>query len=181
LNPRLRLFVAAELPEPVVDALVRWRPRDDALRPVAADALHVTLAFLGERAEGEVEALSRVVAHAARPVGGLSLAGAVWLPRPRAPRVLAVEVRDADGALAALQADVARGIEEVSDWRREKRPFLAHVTVGRVRPRGRPGLDMGAPPDAGTFAAAALTLFRSRLHPHGARYEPVARAMLVEP
>jgi 2'-5' RNA ligase len=54
----VRLFVAAELPEPVVSALVGWRPALAALRPVAPEALHLTLAFLGERSAREASAAS---------------------------------------------------------------------------------------------------------------------------
>ena len=174
----MRLFVAAELPEPVAGALARWRPRVDGLRPVAVEALHVTLAFLGERSEDEASAIGGVVREAARPVGSLALDAALWLP-PRRPRVLAVRLADGEGALGALQAEVAAGLESVTSWRREKRRFLPHVTVARVR--GRVDLDPPELPDAGPFAATAVTLFRSHLSPKGARYEPLARAELELP
>ena len=41
----MRVFVAAELPAHVVSALVAWCPRTDALRPVASESVHLTLAF----------------------------------------------------------------------------------------------------------------------------------------
>ena len=176
----MRLFVAAELPEPVAGALARWRPRDDGLRPVAVEALHVTLAFLGERDEEEVEAIGAVVRGAARPVGSLAVDEALWLP-PRRPRVLAVRLADGDGALGALQADVADGLEAATSWRREKRPFLPHVTVARVRHGARAGGELPAVPELGAFAATAVTLFHSRLSPKGAHYEPLARAGLELP
>jgi RNA 2',3'-cyclic 3'-phosphodiesterase len=169
-----RLFVAAELPQEVVDALVRWRPTHDALRPVKAESLHVTLAFLGWRDEAEIDVLSPLIAPLARPVAALSVARARWLP-PRRPRVLALELADADGALAALQRDVAGAIESAIEWKRERRPFLAHVTVARVRARP-PEVD--DPPRLGPFAATALTLFRSHMGPGGSRYEALARAPL---
>jgi RNA 2',3'-cyclic 3'-phosphodiesterase len=171
-----RLFVAAELPEEVVDALVRWRPRDDALRALAPESLHVTLAFLGWRDEAEIDVLGGLLDGLARPVGRLSVGGARWLP-PRRPRVLAVELDDADGALAALQRDVAAAIHAAVGWQPEKRPFLAHVTVARVRGRARAD-DLRDPPALGPFAAPALTLFRSHLGSGGSRYEALARAPL---
>jgi RNA 2',3'-cyclic 3'-phosphodiesterase len=171
-----RLFVAAELPEEVVDALVRWRPRGDALRAIAPESLHVTLAFLGWRDEADIDILGGLLDGLARPVGGLSVGGARWLPLRR-PRVLAVELDDADGALAGLQRDVADRVGEAVGWEPEKRPFLAHVTVARVRGRARVD-DPGDPPALGPFAAPALTLFRSHLGPAGSRYEALARARL---
>ena len=55
--------MALELPARVRMQLVEWRSaaigdRDD-LRLVAADSLHVTLAFLGSRPVEEVEAIGR--------------------------------------------------------------------------------------------------------------------------
>ena len=56
---RARLFVALELPEAAREALERWRAsvfRDvDGLRPVAPEALHATLCFLGWRSVDEIE------------------------------------------------------------------------------------------------------------------------------
>lgn len=174
----LRLFVAAELPGDVVEALVDWRPRADGLRPVAPEALHVTLAFLGSREEDDVAAIAPVLERVARPVGRLSLARAVWLPKRR-PRVLAVELEDADGALAAMQGELAAGLREAIGWTPEKRPFLAHVTVARVRSGARRLPDAEDVPDRGPFGASALTLFRSLLSPRGARYEPLTRTKLL--
>jgi 2'-5' RNA ligase len=180
----VRLFVAAELPPPVVAALVGWRPALDAVRPVAPEALHLTLAFLGERSVAEASAAAGVVRSVAAPVEGLALGAARWLPRRR-PRVLAVEVEDGGGGLGALQAAVVAGLEEAIGFVPERRRFLAHVTVGRVRSGGgaaaRPGSggDLPAVPRGAPFALAALTLMRSRLGgQRPARYEPVERVAL---
>jgi 2'-5' RNA ligase len=177
----VRLFVAAELPPSVVGALVAWRPALDGVRPVAAESLHLTLAFLGERTQEEAMAAAGVVRSVAAPVDGLVLGSGRWLP-PRRPRVLAVEVGDPSGGLAAVQAAVVRGLGEAIGFRDERRAFFAHVTVARVRSGARvpdgalPGLAERDP-----FALAALTLMRSRLNrspPAPARYEPVERVAL---
>jgi 2'-5' RNA ligase len=179
----VRLFVAAELPEPVVAALVRWQPALAAVRPVASGSLHLTLAFLGERSSAEASAAAEVVRSVAAPVDGLTLGAARWLP-PRRPRVLAVEVEDGGGGLGALQVAVVAGLEAAIGFVPERRRFLAHVTVGRVRSRGlapAPGAagDLPALPRGAPFALAALTLMRSKLGGgRAARYEPVERVAL---
>jgi 2'-5' RNA ligase len=173
----LRLFVAAELPGEAVDALVGWRPRADGLRPVAPEALHVTLAFLGAREEDEVATIAPMLDAAARPVRALSLGAPLWLPKRR-PRVLAVDLGDADGALAALRADVVERLQAGIGFEPERRGFLAHVTVARVRAGTRELPAVEPPEPLGLFAASAVTLFQSRLHPRGARYEALARATL---
>ena len=64
-----RLFAALDLPVPVRDALGafgRAAAADDfALRAVRDDALHVTLAFLGHRPAGELEAIVGALHEAA--------------------------------------------------------------------------------------------------------------------
>jgi 2'-5' RNA ligase len=172
-----RLFVAAELPGDAVDALVSWRPGADGLRPVAPEALHVTLAFLGERDVGDVAAIAPMLDAVARPVRALSLGAPLWLPKRR-PRVLAVDLGDADGALAALQADVVARLHDGIGFEPERRAFLAHVTVARVRAGTRDLPAVDPPEPLGPFAARAVTLFRSRLSPRGARYEALARTTL---
>ena len=175
----MRLFVALELPADVVAALDGWRPRDDALRPIAPENVHLTLAFLGERPDGDAERVGAVLERAARPVGEASLDGALWLP-PRRARVLAVRL--AGDGVVALQAEVAQALSDAIDWEPERRRFLPHVTVARVRSGARaPRLELAPLPDLGPFPPGPLTLFRSRLSPKGARYEPLARASLPEP
>jgi len=177
----MRVFVAAELPDAVVSSLVAWRPRVDGLRAVAPQSLHLTLAFLGERSEAEAAAAAGVVRATAAPVDGLALGAPRWLPARR-PRVLAVEVIDRTGALAALQRAVAAGLAQAIGFAGDRRPFLPHVTVARVRGRARvSAVDLGAVPDVAEFRVEALTLMRSRLNaaPDGAaRYEALERVAL---
>jgi 2'-5' RNA ligase len=172
----VRLFVALELPDAVRAALLRWRPDDPALRPVPEEGLHVTLAFLGERSKAEARAVAAVLGAVARPVPALALGGPRWLP-PRRPRVLAVDVVDGDGALTALQFGLVGALADAIAFRPERRRFLPHVTVARVRD-GAPAVELGAPGGPASFAAAALTLFRSHLSPRGARYEALERVEL---
>ncbi len=135
-DERARLFVGLELPAAVREALVGWRAPVlsalPALRPVAAEALHVTLCFLGGQAVAEIEQ----IAAACRPVAELpepelSIGEPAWLPR-RQPRVLAIRLADAGGRLGAVQAWLSGALEAGRWYAPEQRPFLAHVTVARV-------------------------------------------------
>jgi RNA 2',3'-cyclic 3'-phosphodiesterase len=176
----LRLFVALELPAAARDALVAFRDAaadPDVWRPVAPDALHLTLAFLGRRPAADVPAIDEVLYAAAGPAPRLALTEAVLLP-PRRPRVLCAALADPDGTLAALQSRVSEGLEAAGVYTPEKRPFRAHATVARLRPRARPPRSVSVAPEPLEFRGEALTLFVSRLHPHGARYEPLVRLNL---
>lgn len=139
-------------------------------RRVPPEALHVTLAFLGQVESSE--AVCAAVGPALRPVGRLSLSGAVLLP-PRRPRVMAVRV---EGEIGELQACVSRALAGAGLYTPEKRPFLAHVTIGRARAEA--SSDLPEVP-ASAFMAPSVTVYRSLLSPRGARYEVVCRFPLL--
>jgi len=174
----LRLFVALELPQPARAALVAFRDAaadPSVWRPVAADALHLTLAFLGRRPATDVAVIEPILRAAAGSAPRLAFAGAALLP-PRRARVLCAALEDPDGTLAELQARVSGGLAAAGVYVPEKRPFRAHATVARLRPRARAPRAVEAAPEPLEFDGEALTLFVSRLHPQGARYEPLVRA-----
>lgn len=192
---RVRLFVALELPGPVREALVSWREpivaERSELRSLAPDSLHVTLCFLGSRWADEIPQIAAacvlaaggsLVEHAGRRAAGeapleLSLGEPLWLP-PRRPGVLAVSLDSPDGAVARLQAALARALVEGGWYEPESRPFLAHVTVARVRKGARIRREELPAPAATPFRATTVTLYRSRLGVGLARYEPLQSVSL---
>lgn len=181
---RARLFVALDLPGEFRAALVDWRERAlgarDDLRPVAPEALHVTLAFLGARPVEEVEAIGGLVERAVAGLAPVRLAVRDVVPVPaRRPRLFAVDLEDVGGRATALQAALSLALAEAGVYRPEARPFWPHITFARVR-RGQRPRGLGAPlPAFAPVRAGQVTLYRSRLHPHGARYEAVASVDLA--
>jgi 2'-5' RNA ligase len=177
-----RLFAALDLPEAARQELAGWGRRarrgNASVRLVDPEMLHLTLCFLGRRPLAELPALAQALADAAQPVGELELGAPLWLP-PRRPRVLAVEVHDGLGQLADLQGDVARMLSATSGWEPEKRRFRPHVTVARMREGTAPRERALEPTPMLGFAGEALTLYRSRLAPSGATYEPLERVALA--
>lgn len=172
-----RLFVAVDPPEPVRAEIAGWgRGAAAGARPVAADALHVTLCFLGVQPAAVVEEVAAVLRSRAAPVGRLALGAPVWLPRKR-PRALAIDVHDETNDLHELAADVGRGLAETIGWEAEARPFRPHITVARMRagvvvPGALP------PTPALSFEPESLTVYRSHLGGDGAVYEALARVAL---
>jgi 2'-5' RNA ligase len=133
----------------------------------------------GSRPASDVDAVARVLqAEAGTPAPRLATAGTLLLPRGR-PRVLAVALDDPDGTLAALQQRVSDGLASAGVYTPEKRPFRAHVTFARVRPRATLPRIASTPSEPLAFTAERLTLFQSRLHPKGARYTALTGAMLA--
>lgn len=176
-----RLFVALELPAAVRADLAAFghaaADGDDALRPVRDDALHATLAFLGHRDPADIPLAATAVRNTPTAAPPLALGDALWLA-PRRPHVLTVALDDLDGALAELRAQVVDRLGAALDWTPERRRFRPHVTVARVRRGARVRRKLPDPPRA-TFAAEAVTLFRSHLGRGPARYEALERVGLT--
>lgn len=177
-DERARLFVALELPGAVRDLLAEWRDGVvgglPGVRPVAVESLHVTLCFVGWVSAVSVDAVAAACGVVAgMPGASLRMRSGIWLPA-RGPRVLAVELSDVGGRLGAVQAALSGALAEGGWYRPEKRPFVPHVTVGRVGrgARVRPGsAELPEVPGDVLFSASTVTLFRSRLSASGARYE----------
>ncbi len=187
-SPRARLFVALDLPEAVRSGIAAWGKRalgDPALRPIAEESLHITLAFLGWTAEKEAQRLAEIVESSCGPAPPIELGDPVARPERGRPRLFALPVDSS--ATCALQAGLREKLVAARLYEPEKRPFWPHVTVARVRreERGskRPALVEKRPGPlpkdlSQSFRGVRLTLYRSQLQPQGAQYTPLAQVEL---
>ncbi len=186
-----RLFVAVPV-EPTVRERVgqavaearRICGDSRGLRWVGADALHLTLRFLGATPEGRVVPAADAVAEAARRVEpfALRLGASGAFPGAGAPRALWLGVDEGGPELAALarfldSALAARG------WPSDPRPFRAHLTVARAEDPGAGRQALAAMAEAArdlrpAWRADALVLFESHLGHGPARYAAVREAPL---
>ncbi|HLY86888.1 MAG TPA: RNA 2',3'-cyclic phosphodiesterase [Gaiellaceae bacterium] len=163
---RIRLFLALRLPDRALDEIEDWqRDQLPTVRVVPREHLHVTLAFLGQRQSGELDAIVEAMRDAAAEAGAIQLTP-LHYRETRTVGMLALE--DDGGGAAALAGDLHERLEELGVYRREGRPWLPHLTVARwrVRPQLRP-----EPPPRRTFVPSDAAAYLSRLHPDGARYE----------
>jgi RNA 2',3'-cyclic 3'-phosphodiesterase len=164
-DERLRLFLALRLPEDALDEVERWqRAQLSKVRVVPREHLHVTLAFLGHRPAGELDAVTGALRDAATMAGEIRLTS-VRYRETRSAGMLVLE--DEHGAAARLAGDLHERLERLGVYRREGRPWLPHLTVARwrERPRLRP-----EPPPRRTFVPSDAAAYLSRLRPGGAEY-----------
>ncbi|HEU4736875.1 MAG TPA: RNA 2',3'-cyclic phosphodiesterase [Solirubrobacterales bacterium] len=187
-SPRARLFVALDLPDAMRDGIVAWgreELRDPALRVVAPESLHITLAFLGYLPEREIESLAEVVQALAAPAATIELGAPVARPSLRRPRLFALPATSSGAGV--LQAELEEALVVKRLYKPEKRPFWPHVTVARVKSEGRgsrrPAVVEkvpGALPKRllGPALCVRVTLYRSVLQPQGSRYTPLAQVEL---
>jgi 2'-5' RNA ligase len=170
-DAKLRLFLALELPEAVSDALRAWGA-EHLSGGRLPDSLHVTLAFLGARPRSELEDILGALRAAAAHAVPFTLAPA----RYRETRSVGMLVLDDPSRAATRLADDVQGrLETLSVYRREKRPWLPHVTVLRFRERPRLSPPL---PAIEPFAPSETAAYLSRLHRSGARYEVLERYAL---
>lgn len=187
-SPQARLFVALDLPEETREGLVGWGREalsDPALRPVAPESLHITLAFLGSRPEEEIEAIADAVRESAAPAPWVELREPEQRPPRGRARLYALPA--ISPGTEALQAGLRERLVEGGFYEPEKRPFWPHVTVARVRSEARgsrrPAV-VSEPPGAipeeleEPRLAVRMALYRSELQPTGARYVPLAQVEL---
>lgn len=187
-SPRARLFVALDLPDDLREGIVGWGSEalsDPALRPVAPESLHLTLAFLGSRPEKEIEEIAAAVRESAAPAPWVELRDPERRPPRGRARLFALPAIS-PGA-EALQVGLEQRLVEAGFYEPEGRPFWPHVTVARVRPEARgsrrPAV-VSEPPGAlppeltEPRIAVRMTLYRSVLQSGGAQYVPLAQVEL---
>jgi 2'-5' RNA ligase len=176
---RTRAVAIAESARPALDRTlsIRWIPPQN---------LHVTLWFFGEVLERvSADILKAIDAPFVEPSFDLHLAGLGAFPQSGIPRVLWLGVRTGGDSVTRLHAELAVRLHQLG-LEPEPRPLSPHLTLARVkgvrsgaRLREARALWRDFPADAGTCRVCALTLFRSRLSPKGAAYEPLLRVPLM--
>jgi 2'-5' RNA ligase len=194
----MRLFVALDIDDAIRDRITRYL---DGVRGFAPDArwvrpesLHVTLKFIGEKSEEELEKIKRALEVTVADNIEMNFRGYGFFPGARAPRVFWIG-GDGGAALTSLAATVdgtlaPLGIPE------EEHAFNAHLTLARGgRGSGSPHQQKGdAPnrtfqrlqeklaalpaPEFGTMTAHDFFLYQSQLSPRGSKYTRLARFAL---
>lgn len=191
----MRLFLGVELDGDVraaaADAAGRLRTSLRRVAPalearwIEPANLHLTLVFLGEVADDRAAAVQGALTQGALSVPRFDLApaGVGAFPPAGAPRVFWIGVREGSGGMRALYDELTARLAPLG-FERERRPYTAHLTIARVKDTGRAApravrqVLADLPADCGRCEIAAVTLFRSRLSPRGAAYEPLLRVPL---
>src|SRR5436190_15946449 len=118
----MRVFVAIDIDESIRARIATFLEGVAGLAPdarwVRPESLHVTLKFIGEKSEAEVEAIKKALAEVKGGTVEISLRGYGFFPTARSPRVfwigieagpqlgsLAAAVDDATGALGIAKED----------------------------------------------------------------------------
>ena len=183
----MRLFVAVPLPPELTARAAALLPAAlPATRPVRAELMHLTLAFLGWTPDEQLDDVVAAARAAAtgQPSFELSFAGAGRFPATGRPRVVWLGIGEGQEALATLAVRVT-GELSTRQLKFDDRPFAPHLTLARVR-------DEATGPEARTIAAAVeavevpplrtrvdrIAVVESVLSPKGPRYTARAEVPL---
>lgn len=175
----MRAFIAIPLPEAIRKGLeeVSGRLSGEGLRGSYArsEAIHLTLKFLGDIEERQVDAIGDRMETACRPLAPFSLRiGRLGVfPDLTRPRVVWVGLAPSD-PLEELHRSLEAELAGLGFPPRD-RPFKPHLTLLRLKSRHNTRVlaEMCARqdlPDFPPMKAGQLTLYRSILHPQGARH-----------
>jgi 2'-5' RNA ligase len=155
--------------------IVRWIPEEN---------LHLTLWFLGEiKDEAAASLMDTLRTSWTIEPFNLAIGGSGAFPPSGPPRILWFGVTQGAASLEGTYRDLAARFAPLG-YEPERRPYHPHVTIGRIKEIDRTGSrklrEVLRDHDftAGCQPVTALTLFQSRLSPHGARYEPLLRVPL---
>lgn len=187
-----RLFVALDLGPDLRRELAacvqRLRPAVPETKWVRPEAMHLTLAFLGDTPLERLDELSAVLTAVTSGTAPFSCAvkGIGVFPGTRRPAVVWAGIDAGSVRLGQLAQRVREGLAAAS-LPSDPHPFAAHVTIGRVRhhTRLRPGvleeaLRQWAMHAFGHLAVDQVSVYSSLLTPAGPVYElqravPLAR------
>lgn len=169
-----RLFVAVELSPGIRAALAGLQRPLAGAAWVRAEALHLTLRFLGAGiAVAQLERMHAALGAVAVPPFTLEVCGVGQFP-PRGPaRVLWAGVQAPPGLLALAQT--VEQAAEAAGFAPETRPFSPHVTLARLKGQPTPApiaAFIAAQRDfqAGSMPVQAFALLSSTPGPHGSTY-----------
>ena len=174
----IRTFVAVFPPPEVREALfqaARNLPTSGDFRLVGKEKIHLTLMFLGDVAEDDLDNVKRVL----QPIRErhdpfeVSISAFGAFPSDRKARILWAGVEEGSEHLRTVAEDV-ENLLAPAGFERETRPYVPHLTLGRARTR-RTELDTSeTSPPALRFTVSALDLVKSTPSKNGINYAILA-------
>ena len=191
MSDNIRAFIAIDLPDYVLRGIggiqAGLKQSGVKVKWVRKESVHLTLKFLGDIPAHRVGEIGAAVHEAVKDVRPFTLEGkgVGVFPDFRRPRVIWAGI---SGELDTLK-DLCQRLEEALvkiGFPKEKRPFQAHLTVGRIKGGInkqilRAALEEQKEFVTDPFTVASVILYQSVLQPQGAIYTKLVEAELTDP
>jgi RNA 2',3'-cyclic 3'-phosphodiesterase len=185
-----RVFIAIAVPEPLEQQLAHLQgelaPKLPECRWTSARPFHLTLAFLGDVPDSDLNAVCQVVASSTEAIEPfeIEVTGLGAFPSPIKPRVIwAGATATNPKPLLALQESIVNSLARIGHRPDDER-FSPHVTVGRIKhQRHKPGglnglIERYCLWSAGRYTVTDVRVFASELGPAGSAYGVLGRGFL---
>ncbi|UCG78996.1 MAG: RNA 2',3'-cyclic phosphodiesterase [Nitrospirota bacterium] len=183
----IRSFIAIELSDEIKNGLsepiLSLGKSGADIKWVVPANLHITLKFLGNIKEDQIEDISTIISRisADHMDFDFSITGTGTFPEGKRPRIIWAGIKDHEkihGVYRDIEAEL-----EIMGFKPENRPFRPHITIGRVR--SQRGIDNLMEElvkyrhmDFGKQTAEEIHLMKSILKPGGAEYNKIFSAQL---
>ena len=150
---------------------------------VEPENIHITLKFLGEIQEKDLEIVNSIVSESVEGIKKfyINMVGVGAFPTPKNPRVIWVGVSEGAQELTNLAVKVSSQLERLG-FRKENRPFSPHVTICRVKrynPRLKELIKRYEDQEFGKFLVKEVRVKQSKLTPQGPIYKTLFRKELL--
>ncbi|MBF0407863.1 MAG: RNA 2',3'-cyclic phosphodiesterase [Candidatus Riflebacteria bacterium] len=166
----LRLFFAVETPDDVKKEFSAISKSFGSLwRPVSPHQLHITLAFMGEVPEAQLNRVLDAGNSAAAVFSSfdLELKDIGYFPDNKRPGILFSHVHS-DGTLSLLAENLSRSLSDLAD----KKSFKPHLTIARNRDRAGNQLNLSF---KASWHVNSFVLFKSTFQQSSVRHDIVKR------
>ncbi len=159
---------------------LRYRDKKEEVRWTEPDNYHVTLAFLADIHVADADRLMTLLRAEVEACQTFTVAFSHlgYFPANARPHMVLAHLEQTP-QLVALHQRVLRAVRDCG-LHVEKRSFLPHVTLGRLRGRRSPWLEVPPEPLALALEVRCLHLYRSDRDHNGARYRVIHSAGLSE-
>ncbi len=174
-----RVFIAINLPQETKQKLSAIQRKWPTLpcRWVGSENLHLTLAFLGNLNEKEISKVIGVAQEAGKNIQpfSFSLSKVCCGPGKKMPSRLVWIEGEKSKELAGLKKDLDGLLAEKISYKPDKRDFLSHITLARIKtfnwkrlePEQRPEIDLEV---SFEIPVNSIEIMESQLKRTGAEY-----------
>ena len=177
----MRLFIAVNIPDNIKESLFDFQ---NELKNCNADVkwtnkkqFHLTLKFLGETEENRIDNIVSGIAKALKGFKSfkISFAGAGVFPGLKEPKIIWAGALEGKKELEEIAGKIEDNLEP-EGFKKEKRSFSAHLTLGRFKSLKNKDavinkiLESEKTP-LGYFEAASVELMQSIIHHDGPEYK----------
>lgn len=180
MQKKVRAFIAVDIPEEIRESISAFANESmpEGVGPVGVDQMHITLFFLGNVNEQQIERVKMAMQETECENFDISLTGVATFIDDR-PNVLFVKIVDGAERLNDYYVRLRRRLEGIG-VRLEARAFTPHLTIARVQrmsvdalARIRKLIDENGSREFGRFTCDSIRLKSSVLKSEGAEHTDI--------